>query len=275
MSLGRFTSACLFAVASFCAVAAGQRVAVISPNGLAPATSVADRLAEGLPKKFRVIDRAAAESAFSGTGEATPFNMPVLDARNAAAVIGCDVLILIRADSIRRVSLERDPYFESYAAIYVINGRTGELAAWLLKNAEAPTEQASLAGLINQLPEAAGGLENSISSAALPIGRGFGRFDDHSGDPAVVPPIPYRRLKPEYTRTAYLYGIRATVDIEVSIDASGSIIHTNVVRWAGFGLDEAAVSAVRAMNWRPAMRDSKPLPTRVLLRYNFTKIDKE
>jgi hypothetical protein len=33
--------------------------------------------------------------------------------------------------------------------------------------------------------------------------------------------------------------------------------------------------AVRAMNWRPAMRGGKPLPMRVLLRYNFTKVEKE
>jgi len=29
------------------------------------------------------------------------------------------------------------------------------------------------------------------------------------------------------------------------------------------------------MNWRPGERGGKPLPMRVLLRYNFTKIEKE
>jgi TonB family protein len=89
------------------------------------------------------------------------------------------------------------------------------------------------------------------------------------------PTMPYRRIKPEYTPTAFLYEIAATVEAEVSIDEKGEIRRIDVVRWAGYGLDEAVISAIRQMNWRPGERSGKPLPMRVLLRYNFTKIDKE
>jgi hypothetical protein len=44
-----------------------------------------------------------------------------------------------------------------------------------------------------------------------------------------------------------------------------------VVRWAGFGLDEATVATVRQMHFFPAMRNGTALPMRVLLRYNFRK----
>jgi outer membrane biosynthesis protein TonB len=71
-----------------------------------------------------------------------------------------------------------------------------------------------------------------------------------------------------------LYDTKATVDLEADVDLDGKIIGTRIVRWAGFGLDESVEAAVRSMNWRPAMRNGKPLPMRILLRYNFTKLDK-
>jgi hypothetical protein len=52
-------------------------------------------------------------------------------------------------------------------------------------------------------------------------------------------------------------------------------MRTQIVRWAGYGLDEAVTETVRRMNWRPATRGGKALPIRVLLRYNFKKIEKE
>ena len=87
--------------------------------------------------------------------------------------------------------------------------------------------------------------------------------------------MPYKRIKPEYTRTAYLYDAKGTVDISVDIDRHGTVNRTEIVRWAGFGLDEAVIAAVMQMSWRPAERGGKTLPMRVLLRYNFTKIEKE
>jgi TonB family protein len=108
--------------------------------------------------------------------------------------------------------------------------------------------------------------------------RGRPKMEEISGDsdmPGLKPPIPYKRIKPEYSRTAYLYNVRATVEIEADIDETGKVTRTSVARWAGYGLDAAVTDAVRAMNWRPAMRGGKPLPMRVLLRYNVTKVEKE
>ena len=86
-------------------------------------------------------------------------------------------------------------------------------------------------------------------------------------------PIPYRRIKPEYTADAFLYNIRATVDIVVDLDKTGAVLKTEVARWAGYGLEESVEKAVRSMKWRPAERHGKMLPMRFLLRYNFKKIE--
>jgi TonB family protein len=88
-------------------------------------------------------------------------------------------------------------------------------------------------------------------------------------------PVPYRRLKPAYTRTAYLYDITATVEATVDLDEKGQITNLAITRWAGYELDESVEKAVRSMNWRPAERSGKSLPIRFLLRYNFKKIDKD
>ena len=80
--------------------------------------------------------------------------------------------------------------------------------------------------------------------------------------------MPYKRIKPAYTRVAGFYNIRATIDV-----LAGEVTRTEVVRWTGYGLDESVVATIRSMNWRPATRNGKPLAMRVLLRYNFTKIE--
>ncbi|HYO92126.1 MAG TPA: energy transducer TonB, partial [Pyrinomonadaceae bacterium] len=80
-----------------------------------------------------------------------------------------------------------------------------------------------------------------------------------------------RRLRPSYPETARQAEAEATVDVEVDIGADGEVSKVEVVRWAGFGLDEATMSTVRQMHFRPAMRDDEPIPMRVLLRYNFRK----
>jgi TonB family protein len=67
----------------------------------------------------------------------------------------------------------------------------------------------------------------------------------------------------------------ATVDVEVEIGADGEVSRVDVVRWAGFGLDEATTETVRRMHFFPAMRGGTALPMRVLLRYNFRKPPKQ
>jgi TonB family protein len=88
-------------------------------------------------------------------------------------------------------------------------------------------------------------------------------------------PQPYRRQRPPYPEEAARVELEATVDVEVEIGADGEVMRVDVVRWAGFGLDEATVQTVRQLHFRPAMRGRTPVPMRVLLRYNFRKPPKQ
>ena len=84
-------------------------------------------------------------------------------------------------------------------------------------------------------------------------------------------PAPYRRLHPTYTDAADRAEAEATVDAAVEIGSDGEVARVEIVRWAGFGLDESVASTIRQMHFRPATRDGEPVPVRVLLRYNFRK----
>jgi TonB family protein len=63
----------------------------------------------------------------------------------------------------------------------------------------------------------------------------------------------------------------ATVDALVEIGADGEVGQVEIVRWAGYGLNESVVATVRQMHFFPALRAGAHVPVRALLRYNFRK----
>lgn len=265
-----------------CAAAVGsaQRVAVLAPEISDRSGNIAERFAAGLGRRLKVFDLSMAEAAFNAARPSAPYNMTDAEARAAAAVIGCDTLVLLRSETLRRSALDRPEYYESYAAVYVVDGRSGRLLIWDLAGFAESTAAASERRLADSIQSTAESIAEKILRAkASPVAETIRpKMDEFTGSEIAFdlkPPVPYKRIKPEYTKTAYLYGIRATVEVEADVDETGNISRTAVVRWAGYGLDESAVTAVRSMNWRPAMRGGTPLPMRVLLRYNFTKVEKK
>ena len=262
--------------------AGAQRLAVVVPEKNSEAVQYASGVTDALRGKVKVIDGSLAETAFDSLQLETPFNMTAEDARRAAAVIGCDFLLLIRTGATRRESFEKGSYYEAYAVMYLVSGRSGRLVNWELKSFEESSPVRAAAKLNDSVAEAAGRISGAVSAAkneelssitATPIEELPAEGSPESKN--FRTPVPYKRIKPAYTQTAFLYDVRATVDIEVDIDASGKVLRTDVVRWAGFGLDESAEAVVRQMNWRPAERNGRTLPMRVLLRYNFIKVEKE
>jgi hypothetical protein len=259
-----------------------QRIAILTPDNNERDIEYAARLAERLAGTIKILDRSLSESAFRSVTIASVFNMTLEEARAAATVMGCDRFLLVRTGGHRRTSFSRSEYYESFAFLYLIDGRTGSLISWIRKSFDADTQvqaDAALAGSVDVAAKEISGLLNNLNTAKLATGaRTPVEEVPMEGSPAALnlkPPIPYKRIKPEYTSTAFLYDVRATIDVEADISADGSVLATRITRWTGFGLDESVDAAVRAMNWRPAMRNGKALPMRVFLRYNFTKVDKD
>jgi TonB family protein len=61
----------------------------------------------------------------------------------------------------------------------------------------------------------------------------------------------------------------AVVVVEVSITATGVVVDARVVKKAGFGLDEAAVSAARRTRFEPALVGDRPVAVRMQIPYRF------
>ena len=256
-----------------------QKIAIIS-NASLGSSGFVEAFSDEADKKLTVLDRSLSESAFNASKHADPFNMTTEESRYAASAIGCEYLVLIKSETQRRTSIETPEYYEAHASVYVVSSRTGRLIYQSIQKAESPTvggAESKLTGsAVSAVSEVIAKIESSrkqetaretaVNIEELPA-------ENSAASKNFRAPIPYRRIKPEYTQTAYLYGVTATVEIVVDLDASGGITRTEISRWAGYGLDESVEKAVRAMNWRPAERNGKSLPMRVLLRYNFKKTD--
>jgi len=257
-------------------------VAILDPDGSSLGQRLAEELAAGLKARgIKVIDPDMASAAYRSAPPETPFNMTSDAAKRLGAVIGSDLMILIKPTLQRRNSSAKKDYFEAYAAIYVVSSRTGRLVDWKLWNAEDRDESKAANSLVNSTSALGSVLAELMEKAARDeIATPQVKSMEEPPDPdsplarSFKAPIPFRRIKPEYTSIAAFYEVAATVEIVIDLDAKGQIMRTEIVRWAGFGLDGSVERAIREMNWRAAERDGKFLPMRFLVRYNFKKIDK-
>jgi len=278
----RFYLRLIFLLFLFCAAVSAQpKIAVLVPEKTAQSGVFAERLQDSLSTKAKILDASLSDAAFRARAFENPFNLTAVEAKNIGAAIGCDYFLLVRAENLRRVSLTKGDFYESYAAIFTISSRTGQLVFWKLNSFESEKAGDADKKLFDSANDAAleiyGKLKAAKQSAfdekPTPV---FEKLPDENAPDAknFRPPLPYKRLRPQYTPLANLYGVEATIDAEIDVDENGKILKVEIVRWAGYGLDEAVAENIGKMNWRPAERNGKTLPVRVLLRYNFKKMSR-
>ncbi len=262
-------------------------VAVLDPGATDTARRVAERLSTSLLKQndFRLASRAPSMAAARGAGYAGSLNLERAEARDLGAAIGCDFYLLGDAQTVQRTSSTRPRYFESYASLFIVSARTGQLVLWDLIDHEAATADAAEKSLLDELPARASRYAARISETlAVERAARFAPRDDDNApalldvattdngdDPRLRPPQPYRRLRPNYPAAAARFEIEATIDVEVEIDAAGEVGQVEIMRWAGYDLNDAVLALVRQLHFRPATRDGVAFPIRVLLRYNFRR----
>ena len=262
--------------------ASAQRIAILTLDKTEASRDFAEKLGEQLARNTTILDFSLAESAYHAVSSATPFNLTTEESKRLGEAIGCDFFILIRSATLRRSSFQVAEYYESYASIFLVSSRSGRLVLWNLPKFDASKRSAAGKMLSDSVEQIAAKI---IESARTAKSEEIGARDEvfieevpEGNSPEAKnfrSPVPFRRIKPEYTAEAAFYDVAATVDIVVDLDASGRILRTRIVRWAGYGLDESVEKTVRAMNWLPATRNGKSLPIRFLLRYNFKKMEKE
>ncbi|HEX8071254.1 MAG TPA: energy transducer TonB [Pyrinomonadaceae bacterium] len=263
------------------------QVAILDLGDAETATRAADQLTQAFAGQadFAVVNRAQARAAARGVGYKGSLNLTLAEARDLGAAVGCDFLIAGDAQTLRRSAFDRADYFESYAALFFVSARTGRLLLWEQPSVEAATPEEAERALLAELGRRAARYVDRLRAARAreraerlsALERDVPVIADVPAEGSAEaahlrPPRPYRRFQPRYTEAAAHSAVEATVDVLADIDEAGEVGGVEVVRWAGYGLDEACVATVRQLHFFPALRDQQmPVPMRVLLRYNFRK----
>ena len=94
------------------------------------------------------------------------------------------------------------------------------------------------------------------------------------GAAGVVDATILTRVEPHYPDLARRAGIEGTVELEVSIDATGAVTDVEVVRGLPLGMSEAAADAVHRWKYRPARTAAGPVASRKTVRIRFVLRDR-
>ena len=240
-------------------------------------------------RDFVVADADLTRSAAMGTGYAGSLNLTLDEARDLGAALATDFYLLGDAQVLRRSSFEKPVYYEAYCSVFLVSSRTGRLLVWQRPSFNSDEASSAHELLLQNLADLSQTLIVAMRRASederverllipkSPVPLIEEAPDDEKAAEAqgLRLPRPFRRLRPEYPKSAALAEAEATVDVAVEIGADGEVGEVHVVRWAGFGLDQTTVATVKQMHFFPAMKNGTAMPMRVLLRYNFRKPPKE
>lgn len=284
-----FATFSLLAKAPAAAQSRPTRVAVIGFGNSETARRVTQDLRQLIqnpnnPTEFVSTDLDQTKAAATGAGYTGSLNLTLEEARNLGAAIGSDLFFTGVADTIRRSPSEAASYFESYASLFLVSARTGRLVFWERQEFRRPTAADAERALLTSLTATSTRkrlqdtirrvVEEERQVRATAVERSAPVIDlmpDDQSNSGLRVPRPFRRPKPPYPDAAAHDAVEAIVDVLVDIDAKGKIGEIQIVRWAGYGLDESVINTVKKMDFFPAMRDGVAIPMRVLLRYNFRK----
>lgn len=82
-------------------------------------------------------------------------------------------------------------------------------------------------------------------------------------------PRPVRLIEPKVPESFRETAREVVVVVEVEIDAKGRVVEARIVRRAGFGLDEAVLSAARSTEFEPALVGAEPVAVRYQIPYRI------
>ncbi|HMY75267.1 MAG TPA: energy transducer TonB, partial [Blastocatellia bacterium] len=239
-------------------------------------------LAKASTNAFELSDEDLIRLASRGAGYAGSLNLSRDEARALGQSIGCDFYVLGKVQTARRLAPGEQFYFDALAGLFFVESRSGKLIQFIYERAKAQQERQAMEQLKDNLKQnwpryaAAIAAARKLQAAAIesvgqPSPPPVEVLTDDLAAGGVLQPFFYQRIKPEYTEQADLAGIVATVELEAVFREDGTIGEIEIVRWAGFGLDESAVATVKKLRFKPALRGEKPLTIIGLVRYNFRR----
>lgn len=244
---------------------------------------VAVVLRQSATAEFELLDDDLVRSATRGVGYSGSLNLSRDEARAIGQSLGCNFFVLGKTLSTRRVAGASggQAYFETLAGLFFVEARTGKLILFSFESAKSADEQQSKDRLKEVVKSAWPRYAEAMISARRlhaaaienlqPLPPAVEVLTDELAATGVEQPFFYQRLKPDYTEQADLAGITATVELEAVFRQDGTVGEVEIVKWAGFGLDQSAITTVKKLRFKAAERDGKKLTLQGLVRYNFRR----
>lgn len=87
---------------------------------------------------------------------------------------------------------------------------------------------------------------------------------------SLTPPEILEKVDPTYPELALSEKRSGEVVLQLDIDEKGKVSHAEVVKGAGYGMDEAALQAAQQLVFKPALRGEQPTRSRILYKMDFT-----
>jgi hypothetical protein len=245
--------------------------------------AVRDSLAKAMARHTDRVLPASQVAVIVPTAADVNLNPTVEAAATLGAKLGCDFYVTARVVRREESGAERKTGRVARTVLFLVAARTGELVATVSQTVRGDTaeeltraERATSADTARNLHRIAADHQRAfLANATDPDAPVFeAALDLRSGDvpPEVVLPVIFQRPKPAPTETAKDFGIEATVGAEIVFQADGKIGGVRVVRWAGYGLEDAVRDAVRRYRFKPAQRGGKPVAVRLLAEFKFRTV---
>lgn len=239
-------------------------------------------MARAANSEVELLDEDLVRTASQGVGYKGSLNLSRDEARALGQSLGTDFFVLGKVQAARRQEANVPNYYDALAGLFFVETRTGKLILFAYERAKAQDQRQALALLQEAIKldwphyvEAMISARRLQAAAIEDIGRpsapAIEVLTDDLTAQGVQAPFFYQRVKPEYTEQADLAGIVATVELEAVFRNDGTIGDIEIVRWAGFGLDEAAIATVKKLRFKPAEQREKALTIKGLVRYNFRR----
>ena len=258
------------------------RIALVGIKQAAIGQAVLDSMDQD--KRLKIIDSALVNPVLKGFGYDGSINMSTEEARRLGSAIGCDFFVLGKTESVTRSTSGGESHQEAYAGIMIVDARTGRLALFDFAVETDVSGEAALARLARSIEKRAANYADQLAryraeslavrNPSAATAEAIEDIPDASSPRAAgfQPPEFLNRVKPEYTSEAELADITATVEASVVFRSSGAVGNIEILKWAGFGLDQSAEQAIRQLKFKPATRDKKPISVRATVRYNFRRV---
>jgi TonB family protein len=260
-------------------------VAVIGFAGDSAATyETTVRAALANDERAALIEAAQMRPALAGIAYKDSINFTLKEAQNLGAAIGCDFFIIGKADAALRSTAANESHAEALLGVLLVDSRSGALAHFDFLLEKAATIEAAQSKVAQVLASRLKFyIERALAFRAARLAPGplsdepVEEMPDTESATAAGFKAPefLNRVKPDYTDEAERADLTATVEATVIFKASGEVGEVVIVRWAGFGLEEAVVRAIRQLKFKPATRDGKAISVRALIRYNFRRVNEK